>query len=110
MLNNDIIPFTFEIKEALTDGSFLVEYFPTDGHCSPVLHNISVPLDREFTREQLLNFLADRSPQGHWQHLKAMKFADISSRQAMVGTVQENAEQLMASYIPAAPSTPSESQ
>ncbi len=107
---NEIIPFTIEIKQALTDGSFLVEYLPTDGHCSPVLHNISVPLDQEFTREELLSYFADRSPQEHWQHLKAMKFADISNRQSMVGTVQENAEQLMASYIPQLVSPPGNSQ
>jgi hypothetical protein len=96
----EIIPFTIEIKQSYPDGSFLVEYLPTDGHCSPVLHNINVPLDREFTREELLSYFADRSPQEHWQHLKAMKFSDLSSRQAMVGTVQENAEQLMATYMP----------
>jgi hypothetical protein len=96
----EIIPFTIEIKEARPDGSFLVEYLPTDGHCSPVLNNISVPLDLEFTREELLRYFADRSPQEHWQHLKAIKFADMSSRQALVGAVQENAEQLMATYMP----------
>lgn len=65
-----------------------------------MLHNISVPLNREYTREELLRYFADRSPQEHWQHLKAIKFADMTNRQAMVGEVQENAEQLMATYMP----------
>lgn len=99
-MTTEIIPFTIEIKEARGDGSFLVEFLPTDGHCSPVLNNISVPLDQDFTREELLAYLADRSPQEHWQHLKAMKFADMTNRQALVGAVHENAEQLMANYMP----------
>lgn len=106
----EIIPFTIEIKEARSDGSFLVEYLPTDGHCSPVLHNISVPFDLNLTREELLTYLADRSPQEHWQQLLAIKFADLSSRQAMVGAVQENAEQLMANYMPHLVSTSAGSQ
>jgi hypothetical protein len=110
MPTNTIIPFTIEIKEARPDGSFLVEYFPTDGHCSPVLHNISVPLELDLTREELLTYLADRSPQEHWQQLLAIKFADLSNRQAMVGAVQENAEQLMARYMPHLVSNPTGNQ
>ena len=97
MPQNDIIPFNIEIKECLPDGSFLVEYIPTDGHCSPILHNIAIPLDMTPppTLEEIMQMLADRSPQDYWRSLLTIKFADLSSRRAMVGAVQENAEALV---------------
>jgi hypothetical protein len=97
MENNNIIPFTMEIKGYHSDGTYEVEYRPTDPEYMNIQLAIGISLTdtAASTTEQILNRLAACSPQEYWKQQALAKTFDDSVRKSLVGQVHEDAQTLL---------------
>jgi hypothetical protein len=97
MQNDNIIPFTMEIKGYHNDGTYDVEYRPTDPDC----HNIQIAINISLldtdadTEEKIINRLAQSSPQYYWRQQKLATEFDHGIRKSLIGQVHEDAHSLI---------------
>lgn len=96
-MQNDIIPFTMEIKGYHNDGTYEVEYRSTDPDCQNIQLAINISLldtDAD-TEEKIINRLAQSSPQYFWQQQKLAIVFDHDLRKSLIGQVHEDAHNLL---------------
>ena len=109
---NTIIPFTMEIKQYHDDGTYIVEYRPTD---NTIYQNIELAItisleDTEaHTEEHILARLAGCSPQHYWKQEELSKTFDATLRKSVVGTIHDDAHLIpMPNNTQSTQSSPSE--
>ena len=109
MENNNIIPFTMEIKSYhAEEGIYQVEYRPINPDYQNIQLAIGISLtDTDaFTEEKILQRLASCSPQYFWQQQELAKTFDSTLRNSLVGQVHEDAHELVPVYNYSAPPSP----
>ena len=101
-MENNIIPFTMEIKAYHEDGTYEVEYRPTNPEYQNIQLAVGISLmdTQASTKEQILTRLAANSPQNFWQQQALAKTFDASFRKSFVGQVHEDAHTLVPPPVP----------
>ena len=97
-MDNTLIPFTMEIKKYHEDGTYLVEYRPTDNTTYQNIEfaiTISLEDTDAQTEEKILSRLASCSPQHYWKQQELEKNFDATMRKSLVGTVHEDAHSMV---------------
>jgi len=93
----NFVPFKMVIKDYKFDGTFFVEYIPKDPNLAPYTYGVTLPYHESPSpsKEEIISRLAGGSPQDFWNYEIESKKFDDSKRKSLVGSVFENAQELM---------------